>query len=662
MTPLATSLCAALQAIAISGGTIHPMDGARPYQGCVVITEGVISACGADVQVPEGAQVIDAEGLHVVPGLIDGMMHHDGDHDDLYVRAGVLLGRDMGNDLGRIFFSRARRARAGARGPRLFVSGAVLDGVPPITTKAVIVRSPEEAKQKLERLLGLDVDFVATHMGVREALGGVVEAAHAGGVQVWGPIPRGVTLTQAGAIGLDGVVGLDGFLEDVFGWVAPETPDFSAGVKVAQAEGLKVMPVLNSVGARLRIPRDAEHTLGQLGPHYVAQWRAELNAREERGGPEYYERGARALGRQEALLATLYGARVTLVPGSGAPNPWIVPGDGLHDELDAWVRAGIHPREVLRMATSGAAEALGLGELHGKVAEGAFGDLLVVEGDPRESLSVLKRPRWVILRGEALSAEVLESRVAELRERQAEARLAAVSELIVEPPELPDGELLLSGLVRSEAFGQRIGLERYAVVRLPEDGGLRYCSRLVVPASATEGSSSIEFQQTIKARTVSSFELSVTSQGALLEVRGQRVGGQFRVERRVDGHFFDNNSTSDRVSLVDTGSITACLVLAHHLKPGTHKALYFEEFEPVVADWALEVRESGIRSVQTGEGPMAALFREDGGFDKMERTRGNGVVRHLALETDTHGGSGVPLVIVEREAVAEQGEPAQDER
>ena len=172
MTPLATSLCAALQAIAISGGTIHPMDGARPYQGCVVITEGVISACGADVQVPEGAQVIDAEGLHVVPGLIDGMMHHDGDHDDLYVRAGVLLGRDMGNDLGRIFFSRARRARAGARGPRLFVSGAVLDGVPPITTKAVIVRSPEEAKQKLERLLGLDDDFVATHMGVREALGG----------------------------------------------------------------------------------------------------------------------------------------------------------------------------------------------------------------------------------------------------------------------------------------------------------------------------------------------------------------------------------------------------------------------------------------------------------------------------------------------------------
>ena len=59
------------------------MDGSQPYTGNVVIVDGVISATGADALRPEEATVIEAEGLHVVPGLIDGMIHHDGDHDEL---------------------------------------------------------------------------------------------------------------------------------------------------------------------------------------------------------------------------------------------------------------------------------------------------------------------------------------------------------------------------------------------------------------------------------------------------------------------------------------------------------------------------------------------------------------------------------------------------
>jgi hypothetical protein len=116
-----------------------------------------------------------------------------------------------------------------------------------------------------------------------------------------------------------------------------------------------------------------------------------------------------------------------------------------------------------------------------------------------------------------------------------------------------------------------------------------------------------------------------------------------RVERRVDGAFLDNTSTGEAVRLVDPGSVTAALVFAHHLDPGPFKALYFEDFQPAVVSWSYAVKANGVHSLQTGEGPLVALFRADGGLDKMERARGNGVLRQFAVETLTHGGAGVPL-------------------
>ena len=640
---LAANLLLLLQAVSIEGGTIHPMDGTAPFVGDVVVVDGVIASVGAETIRPEGAKVIDAEGLHVVPGLIDGMIHHDGEHDELYLRAGVVLARDLGNDLGRVIIARARRGRVDAVGPRLFISGAVLDGAPPVTTKAVVVRNAAEAEAKLGRLIDLRVDFISTHAGISgEALGGAALAAHAAGLKLWGPVPRGLSLGESYTLGLDGVVGLDAFLPDRFGWVADEVPDTSAGVKIATSPQRFVMPVINAVAARVQVPEDPATTLELMGPHYVAQWTAELDARERIGGPDYYQRGALALSRQRELLADLFGAGVRLLPGSGAPNPWVVPGDGLHDELASWVAAGLPPEDVLRASTYGAAQILGVSDKCGSITAGLLGDLCVVSSDPRQGLGGLRRPRWVIMRGVALSAEALDLRVEDLRKRQAEQRIASLKELVVDAPDVPEGEVLISGVVQTEAYGQRVGVERYSVVKRP-DGQTSYCSLALVPASASEGASRIQFQQTIKGKVVSGFDFLLESQGTKIAIRGVRVGGQLRVERRVDNQFLDTSSTTDPVNLVDSGSVTAALIAAHHQDEGPLKALYFEDLEPAVVSWSYEVKPSGVHALLTGEGPLVALFRPDGGFDKMERTRGNGVIRQHATSTDLHGGAGIPL-------------------
>lgn len=62
---------AAAQTIAITGGTVHPISGPPIQNGTVIIQNGRITAVGAGIAVPAGAQRIDATGKVVTPGLIE---------------------------------------------------------------------------------------------------------------------------------------------------------------------------------------------------------------------------------------------------------------------------------------------------------------------------------------------------------------------------------------------------------------------------------------------------------------------------------------------------------------------------------------------------------------------------------------------------------------
>lgn len=56
---------------AIQNARIVPVSGAVIERGTVIITDGRIAAVGASATVPAGAQVIDASGLSVYPGMMD---------------------------------------------------------------------------------------------------------------------------------------------------------------------------------------------------------------------------------------------------------------------------------------------------------------------------------------------------------------------------------------------------------------------------------------------------------------------------------------------------------------------------------------------------------------------------------------------------------------
>ena len=61
--------------IALRGGTIYTVTKGTIQNGTVVIRDGKIAAVGTNVSVPSGAEVVDATGKHITPGIIDAHSH-----------------------------------------------------------------------------------------------------------------------------------------------------------------------------------------------------------------------------------------------------------------------------------------------------------------------------------------------------------------------------------------------------------------------------------------------------------------------------------------------------------------------------------------------------------------------------------------------------------
>ena len=66
-----TAVPATAQVLAITGGRVFPVSGPPIDGGTVIVTNGKITAVGANLSIPDGAQRIDASGKWVTPGFIN---------------------------------------------------------------------------------------------------------------------------------------------------------------------------------------------------------------------------------------------------------------------------------------------------------------------------------------------------------------------------------------------------------------------------------------------------------------------------------------------------------------------------------------------------------------------------------------------------------------
>src|SRR6266576_1084721 len=193
--------------VAIVGATLIDGRGGSPMLDAVVVVRGErIVAVGkrSSVSIPAGAEVVDAIGLTLLPGLIDSHFHIDGDDPlpALYLTHGITALRDPGQWTEA--YDVARKGPAPI--PRLFLCGPHLDSPPPAyPTDSFIVRDAEETRLAVNRFADDGASAIKVYFRLPLALIRVAtETAHARGLPVTSHLEI-VDATDAIRAGIDGV-------------------------------------------------------------------------------------------------------------------------------------------------------------------------------------------------------------------------------------------------------------------------------------------------------------------------------------------------------------------------------------------------------------------------------------------------------------------------
>ncbi len=98
------------------------------------------------------------------------------------------------------------------------------------------------------------------------------------------------------------------------------------------------------------------------------------------------------------FIRKLQEAGVSLAIGTDAPL--VAYGTGLHDEFDHYIKAGFTPAQILTIDTRNNAAYLGKSDTLGQIAPGFEADFLLIRDNPLEKIETLRKPTWVMLRGQ----------------------------------------------------------------------------------------------------------------------------------------------------------------------------------------------------------------------------------------------------------------------
>lgn len=399
---------------------------ARMRPGTTILVSGNrIAAVGDDgsVKIPPGAEVIDAAGRAVLPGLWDMHTHPDEDDGILYLAAGVTSVRDMAAELDDP--ARFRPFETGeAIGPRVTFAG-IIDGRGPFQgpTKT-LVDTEAEARAAVRTMAAAGFPQVKIYSSVKPGLvAAIAEEAHRHGMRVSGHIPAFMTAEQAVREGYDEIQHMNMlFLNFLFEKVQDtRTPArFTAVAENAAAIDLDSGRVRAFLTLLAKRKVAVDPTLGAFEKLFVdrpGQVALSFNAVADRmpplvrrgflegglpvpdGQDARYREAFRAMGR---MLMRLRSEGIPIVAGTDG-----LAGFSLPRELELYVEAGIPTPEVLRMATLGAARVARRDDRLGSIEEGKLADLIVVDGDPAARIADIRRLRLVVRDGAVLDPDAL---------------------------------------------------------------------------------------------------------------------------------------------------------------------------------------------------------------------------------------------------------------
>jgi imidazolonepropionase-like amidohydrolase len=383
--------------VAIVGATLIDGRGGPAIPDSVVIVRGDrIAAVGkrASVRIPPGAEVIEANGLTLLPGLIDSHFHIDGDDPlpALYLSHGVTSIRDPGQWIEA--YDAARKAAATV--PRLFLCGPHLDSPPPAyPADSYIVRDADETRLAVNRFVDDGASAIKVYFRLPVALIKVaIDTAHARGVPVMGHLEI-VDARDAIKAGIDGIEHATSFgtallpLRDAEKYRQAILADNNA-----RREGR--YQVWNSVDLTTPQARALFKLIVDRGV-FVSPTLAVFER--QTGDKDTTAVHVHAFNQMEAFVGLAKKAGAKVVVGSHSDVPHAKRGWAYQRELELLVASGLTPMEAIVAGTTENARYFHIEDRLGSIEAGKLADLILIQGDPLKDISNMRRIQRVMLNG-----------------------------------------------------------------------------------------------------------------------------------------------------------------------------------------------------------------------------------------------------------------------
>ena len=382
----------------------------------VRVQDGRIAEVSAAPIAEEGALRIDASGKTLVPGLFDMHGHFALEDGILNVAGGITSVRDLGSTPERMTELQDKFHSGAVIGPTTY-AGAMIDGLSPYTSRnpaatrdealAMVDRFAAEGYVQIKLYSSIDPTWVPA----------IAERAHGHGLRLSGHVPAFMSAEQAVRAGYDEIQHINmvflnflaGDREDTRqqirftlygnegGKLDLASAEVAAFVALLKERGTVIDPTAAIFDDMLRhLPGQPQPMYAAVAEHLPLAVRRGLFNPDFEIGDERVADWAATAERQSQMIRKLYDAGIPLVPGSDG-----MPAFTLHRELELYAEAGIPNAAVLRIATLDSARVLGVEEETGSIEPGKAADLLLLDGDPLQDISAIRRG-VLVMKGKTL--------------------------------------------------------------------------------------------------------------------------------------------------------------------------------------------------------------------------------------------------------------------
>lgn len=388
MITLAAAIHPALGATVIRNARVFDGDAVIETASVVIRGDRIATIATAPAGIPDGAREVDATGMTLLPGLVDSHTHSWGTAPQEALNFGVTTVLDMFTeptlaakwrleqhagvvpDRADVFSAGVLVTVAGGHGTQFGLDIPTLDD--PDQTEAFVAARIAEGSDYIKVIheAGSARWRFPTFDG--EQLERIATAAHNGGKLALFHVGTAAGAEMAVAAGADGLMHV---------YRDPGGTDL---VHAIRETGTFVVPTLVVIQSMFGMSNPDEFAADPFISDFLS---ANAKANLKRS----FTLRANPAGMETALanVRALFEAGVPILAGSDAANPGVTHGASLHRELELLAQAGMPNIDVLRAATSNAADAFRLHD-RGRIAEGKKANLVLVAGDPVQDLAATR--------------------------------------------------------------------------------------------------------------------------------------------------------------------------------------------------------------------------------------------------------------------------------